>query len=189
MVKLVQYCKVKNKIKFKKRKKENRWRNNETVTDFIFLGSRITAYCDCCHKSKSSFLLGRKAMINLDSILKSRDITLLTKIHVWMWEMDHKEGWVLKNWCLQTVVMVKTLESPLDSKEIKPVNPKGNQPWIFIGRTDADTEAPILWSPDMRSWLIGKVPDARKVWGQEEKGVTEAEMFGWHHWLYGPEFE
>ena len=100
----------------------------ETVTDFIFLGSKVTASCDCCHKCKSSFLLGRKAMMNLDSILKSRDITLLTKIHVWMWEMDHKEGWVLKNWCLPIVVLEKTLESPLDCKEIKPVNLKGNQP-------------------------------------------------------------
>ena len=161
----------------------------ETVTDFIFLGSKVTAYCDCCHKSKSNFLLGRKVMTNLGSILKSRDITLLTKIHVWMWDMDHNEGWMLKNWCLQTVVMVKTLESPLDSKEIRLVNPKRNKPWIFIGRTDAETEFPILWPPDMRSWLIEKALDARKGWGQEEKGATEDGMFRWHHWLYRYEFE
>ena len=159
----------------------------EIVTNFIFLDSKITADVDCSHEIKRSLLLGRKAMMNLDSILKSRDITLLTKIHVWMWEMDHKEGWVLKNWCLQTVVMVKILESPLDSKEIKPVNLEGNQPWIFIGRTDAETEAPILWPPYMRSWLIGKVPDARKDW-EQEKGASEDAMAGWHHQRNGHEF-
>ena len=94
--------------------------------------------------------------------------------HVWMWELDHKEGWGMKNWCFQTVVLEKTLESPLDCKDIKPINPKGSQPWIFIGRTDA--EAPVLWLPDVKSWLIGKDPDAGKDWGQEEKGETEKEM-------------
>ena len=92
-----------------------------------------------------------------------------------MWESDHKEGWVPKNWCFQTVVLQKTLESPLDNKEIKPVDPKGNQPWIFTGRTDAKAEAPILWPPDVKSQLIGKDPDSRKHWGQEEKGTTEDE--------------
>ena len=102
---------------------------------------------------------------------------------VWMWELDYKESWVLKNWCLWTMVLEKTLESPLDSKskEFKSVNPKGNQPWIFIGRTDA--EAPILWPPDVKSWLIGKDPDAGKDWRQVQKGKTEDEMFGWHHRL------
>ena len=104
-----------------------------------------------------------------------------------MWELDHKEDWVLKNWCVQTVVLEKTLESPLDYKEIKRVNPKGNQPWIFFGRTDA--EAPILWSPDEKSQLIGKVPDAGKDWRREEKGTTEDDMVGWHHQLNGHEFE
>ena len=104
--------------------------------------------------------------------------------HVWMWELDYKEGWVSKNWCFWTMVLEKTLESPLDSKEIKPVNPKGNQPWIFIGRT----EAPILWPPDVKSQLIGKNPDAGQDWGQMEKRVTEDEMVGWHHWLNGHEF-
>ena len=107
--------------------------------------------------------------------------------HVWIWELDHKEGWVLKNWCFWTLVLEKTPESPLDSKEIKPVNPKGNQPWIFTGWTGA--EALILWPPDVKSWLIGKDPEAGKDWGQEEKGTTEDEIVGWHHWLNGHEFE
>ena len=106
-----------------------------------------------------------------------------------MWELDYKESWVPKNWCFWTVVLEKTLESPLDSKEIKPVNPKGNQPWIFIGRPDAEAEAPILWPPDAKSKLIGKDPDAGKDWKQEEKGITEDEMVGWHHQLDGHLFE
>ena len=104
--------------------------------------------------------------------------------HVWMWELDHKEGWALENWCFQTVLLEKTLESPLECKEIQPVHPKGDQSWIFIGRTDAEAETPILWPPDARSWLIGKDADAGKNWGQEkEKGVTEDEMVGWRHQL------
>ena len=106
-----------------------------------------------------------------------------------MWELDHKEGWALKKWCFQIVVLEKTLESLLDCKEIKPVHPKGNQPWILTGRTDAETEASILWPPDAKSHLIGKDPDAEKDWGQEEKGMTEDEIVGWHHWLNGHEFE
>ena len=156
----------------------------ETVTDFIFLGSKITSDGDCSHEIKRCLLFGKKAMTNLDSILKSRDITLPTKAHlvkamvffsshVWMWELDHKEGWVPRNWCLWIVVLEKTLESPLDCKDIKPVNPWQNQPWIFIGRTDAEAEAPIHWPPDMKNWLIWKDPDARKDWRQEEKQVTE----------------
>ena len=109
--------------------------------------------------------------------------------HVHMWEFNHKEGWVLKNGCFWIVVLEKTLESRLDSKEIKPVNPKGNQPWIFIGRTDAEAEAPILWLPDMKSQLIGKDPNAGEDWGQEEKGVTEDETVGWHYELNGHECE
>ena len=104
-----------------------------------------------------------------------------------MWEMGHKEGWALKNWCFWTVVLEKTLESPLDCKEIKPINPKGNQSWIFIGRTDA--EAPILWPPDVKSWLIRKDPDARKEKRQEVRGTTEDEMVVWHYQLDGHEFE
>ena len=109
--------------------------------------------------------------------------------HVWMWELDYKESWAPKNWCFWTVVLEKTLESPLDCKEIQPVNPKGNQPWIFTGRTDAEAEAPILWPPDVKNQLIRKDPDAGKDWRQEEKGITEDEMVGWYHWLSGHEFE
>ena len=111
-----------------------------------------------------------------------------TSGHAWMWELDHKESWALKNGCFWTVVLKKTLESPLDCK-IKPVNPKGNQSWIFTGRTDAEAEAPMLWPPDMKSWLTRKDPDAGKDWRQEEKGMTENEMVGWHHQLNGHEFE
>ena len=106
-----------------------------------------------------------------------------------MWELDHKEGWALKNWCFWAVVLEKTLDSPLDSKEIQPVHPKGNQSLVFIGRTDAEAEAPILWPPDVKIWLTGKDPDAREDWRQEEKGTTENEMVRWHHWLDRHEFE
>ena len=130
--------------------------------------------------------------------IKSRNITLLTKVHlvkamvfpIVMYGCETwtiKESWVLKNWWFWTVVLEKTLESPLDCKEIKPVNPKGN--WIFIERTDAEAETPILWPPDAKNWLTGKDPDAGKDWGQEEKGMTEDEMVGWHHWLNGHELE
>ena len=149
-------------------------------------------------KLKDTCFLGRKAMTSLDSILKSRDITLSTKVHIvkamvfsvvmyGCWELDHKEGWAPKNWYFRTVVLEMTLESPWDCKEIQPVNPKGNQYWIFTGRTD--TEAPILWSPDVKNWLTGKDPDSGKDWRQKEKGTTEDEMAGWHHWLDGHELE
>jgi len=136
-------------------------------------------------------------MTNLDSILKSRDINLPKKVHlvkaissshVWMLELDYKESWALKNWCFWSVVLEKILESPLDCKEIQPDHPKGNQSWIFIGRTDAEAETPILWPPVVKNWLIGKDPDAGKDWRQE-KGTTEDEMVGWHHQLNGHEFE
>ena len=138
---------------------------------------------------------------NLDSILKSRDITLPTKIRlvkavffpVVMYGCEswtiNKESWVPKNWCFWTVVLEETSESPLDSKEIKPVHPKGNQSWIFIRRTDAEAETPLHWPPDAKNWLIWKDPDAGKYWRQEEKGTTEDEMVGWHHRLNGHEFE
>ena len=106
-----------------------------------------------------------------------------------MWELDHKEGWMSNNWCFSTVVLENTLESPLDCKEITVVNPKGNQSWIFIGRADAKAEAPNLWPPDVKSWLIRKDPDSGKDWRQEEKGMTEDEMVGWHHQINGQEFE
>ena len=106
-----------------------------------------------------------------------------------MWELNHKEGWVPKNWCFWTVVLEKTPESLLDNKEIQPVHPKGNQSWTYITRTDAEDETPVCWPPDGKNWLLGKDPDARKDWRQEEKGMTEDEMAGWHHWLDGYEFE
>ena len=109
--------------------------------------------------------------------------------YVWMWELDHKESWVMKNRCFWTVALEKTLESSLDSTENKPVHPKGNQSWIFIGGTDAEAEALILWLPDEKSQLLGKDPDAGKDWKQEEKEMTENEMVGWYHWLNGHEFE
>ena len=147
----------------------------ETVTDFIYLGSKITADGDCSHKIKRCLLLGRKTMTNIGSILNTKDITLLTKVCIvkamvfpvvmYNVELDHKEGWALKNWCFQIVVLEKTLASPLDSKEIKPISPRGTQPWIFIGKTDSEAEAPVLWPPDGKSWLIGKNPDAGKDWG------------------------
>ena len=109
--------------------------------------------------------------------------------HVWMWELDYKESWALKNWCFWTVMLEKSLESPLDCKEIQPVHPKGNQSRIFIGRTDAEAESPKLWSRDAKNWLIGKDIDARKDWRQEEKVITEDETVGWYHRPNGHEFE
>ena len=109
--------------------------------------------------------------------------------HVWMWEFDYEESWAPKNWCFWTVVLDKTPESPLDFKEIQPVHPKGDQPWVFIERTDVEAETPILWPLDGKNWLIWKDPDVGKDWGQEEKGMTEDEMAGWHHRLNGYEFE
>ena len=148
-------------------------------------------------------------MSKLDNVLKSRDITLPTKVHlhyfadkglstqnygfssshVWVWKLDYKESWALKNWRFWTVVLKKTIESPLDSKEIQPVHPKGNQSWIFIGRTNAEAETPMLRPPDAKNWLIWKDPDAGKDWRREEKGTSEDEMVGWHHWLDGHELE
>ena len=133
-------------------------------------------------------------------IIKSRDITLPTKVHLakvmvfpvvmlWMWELDYKESWMQKNWYFWTVVLEKTLESPLNYKEIQPVHPKGDQSWVFIGGTDVEAETPILWPPNAKSWLIWKDPDAGEDWGQEEKGRTEDEMVAWYHQLNGHRFE
>ena len=169
----------------------------ETLRDFIWGGPKITADCDCSHEIKRHLLLGRKAMKNLDSILKTRDFTdkgLYSQIfgfsssHIWMWQLDCEEGWVLKNWCFWTVVLEKTLQSPLDRKEIQPVHSKGDQSWVFIGRTDAEAETPILWPPHVKSWLIGKDFGAGRDWGQKEKGTTEDEMARWHHGLTGHQF-
>ena len=146
----------------------------ETAADFILGGSKISADGDCSHEIKRCLLLGRKTMTNLDSILKSRDMSLSTKIHLvqpvvflvvmYGCEWDHKDSWTLKNWFFWTVVLEKTLGSPLDIKEIKPVHPKGNQSWIFTGRTAAETEAPICWPHDAMNWFTGKYPDAGKDW-------------------------
>ena len=123
----------------------------------------------------------------------SKDLSIqgsgFSSSHVWMWGLDYKKSWALKNWCFWTMVLEETFESPLDCKEIQPVHPKGDQSWVFIGRTDAEAETPILWPPDVKNWLIWKNPDAGKDWGQGEKGTTEDEMVGWHHWLDGHEFE
>ena len=144
----------------------------ETVTDFIFLGSQITSDSDYSHEIKSCLLLGREAITNLDSVLKSRGITLLTKVHtvscdfssshVWMWELGHKEGWVPNYWFFQTVVLEKTLESPLDCKEIKSVNPTGNQSWIFTKKTDTEAEPPVFWPP-----LCEKLTHWKSPWSWE----------------------
>ena len=112
----------------------------------------------------------------------------MTYGYVWMWKLDCEESWALKNWCFWTVVLEKTLESPLDCKEIQPVHSEGDQPWVFFGRNNAKAEIPVLWPPHAKSWLFGKDCDAGRVWGQEEKGTTEDEMAGWHHWLDGHEF-
>ena len=149
-------------------------------------------------KLKDTLLLGRKAMINLGSILKSKRHYFANKgpssqsfgfssSHVRMWELGSKESWAPKNWGFWTVVLEKTLESPLDCKEIQPVYTKGNQSWIFVGRTDAEVETPILWPHNAKRWLTGKDPDAGEDWRQEEKGTTEDEMIGWHQRLDGLE--
>ena len=151
----------------------------ERVADFIFLGSKITADGDCSHEIKRYLLLGRKVMTNLDNILKSRDINFadegpysqsyeFSSSHVWMWELDHKESWALKNWYFWTVVLEKTLESPLVCKEIKPINPEGNKSWIFIGRTDAEAETPhfshLMWRTDSleKTLMLGKIESRRR---------------------------
>ena len=179
----------------------SRWGNNgncDRFSFFFFFGSNFTAVGDYSYEIKRHLLLGRKAITNLDSILKSRDIANkgpssqsygFSGSHVWMWELDYKESWMLKNWCFWTVMLEKTLESPLDCKEFQLVHPKGNHPWIFIGRTDAEAETPILWPPDEKNWLIGKDPDAGKDWKPKEKGMIEDEIVGWYHWLNGHDFE
>ena len=161
-------------------------------------GSKITADSDAVMNLKDACSLEKKLWPTIQHI-KSRDITLPTKVslvkaivfsssHVWMWELDYKEIWALKNWCFWTVVLEKTLESSLNCKEIQPVHPQGDQSWVFIGRTDAEADTSVLWPPHAKSWLTGKDPDAGRDWGQEEKGKTEDEMVGWHHQLDEHEF-
>ena len=162
------------------------WKQWKTILE----GSKISADGDCSHEIKRHLLLGRKVMTNLNSILKSKDITLPTKVHLVKamvisvvmygcecWTIKKVEHWTTDAFWM--VVLEKTLESPLDCKEIQLVHPKGNQSWIFTGRTDAEAQAPILWPPDVQSWLIRKDPDPGKDWGQEEKGMTEDDMIDW----------
>ena len=170
----------------------------ETVTDFILGGSKITADGDYSRRIKRCCSLEEK-LGPTQHIKKQRHYFANKRPssksygffsgHVWMWELDYKESWVLKNWCFWTVVLEKTLESPLDCKEIQPVHPEGNQSWIFIGRTNVEAETPILWPHDVKNWLIWKAPDAGKDWGWEEEGITEDGMVGWHHQHNGHEFE
>ena len=150
----------------------------ETATDFFFFGSKITADGDCSHEIKKTLAPWKESYGQLRQHIKklrhyfadkgpSSQSYSFSSSHVWMWELDHKESWAPKNWCFWTVVLAKTLESPLDCKEIKPVNPKRNQSWNFIGRMDAEAEAPILWPPEAKNWLIWKDPDAGRDCGQE----------------------
>ena len=172
----------------------------ETAADFIFLGFQnhcrwwlqpwnkkmLTPWKESYDQPRQHIKKQRHYFVN--KCLASEGYGFSSS-HVWMWELDSKESWVPKNWYFWTVVLVKTLESPLDCREIQPVHLKGGQSWGCIGRTDAEPEAPILWPPHVKSWLIGKDPDAGRGWGQEEKGTTEDEMAGWHHRLDGHEFE
>ena len=165
----------------------------------IFLGSKITADGDCSHEIKRHLILGRKSYDQPRQHIKKQRHYFANKgptsqgygfssNNVWVWELGYKERWAPKNWCFCTVVLEKTLESPLDCKEIQPVHPKGDQSWVFIGRTDVEAETPILWPPDVKSRLIWKDPNVGKDWRQEEKGTTEDQMVRWHHQLNGHEF-
>ena len=163
----------------------------------ILLGSKVTADGDCSHEVKRHLFLGRKAMTNLDSELKNRDITLPMKVHLVKAMFFPVVIYGCESWTIKLSKELMLLDcgagedswESLDSKEIKPVNPKGNQSWIFTERTDAEAETPIIWPPDVKSQLIRKDPDAGKDWRQEETGKTENKMVGWHHWLNGHEFE
>ena len=176
----------------------NRWGNTENSERLYFLELQnhcrwwlqpwnqktLTAWKESCDQPRQHIKKQRHYFA--DTGLSSEGYSFSSS-HVWMWELDHKESWVLKNWCFWTVVLDKTLESPLDCKETQPVHPKGDQSWMFFGKS-VEAETPILWPPDAKSWLIWKDPDAGKDWGQEEKGTTEDEMVGWHHRLNGHEF-
>ena len=177
----------------------NRWGNNGNSDRLNFLWLENHCSSDCSHEIKIHVFLGRKVMTNLDSILKAETLLCQQSLssqgygfssgHAWMWELEYKESWMPKNWCFWIVVLEKTPESPLDCKEIQPVHPKGSQSWVFIGRTDAEAETPVLWPHALKNWLTGKDPDAGKDWRWEEKGMTESEMVGWQHRLNGHEFE
>ena len=165
----------------------------------LFLGSKITADGDCSHEIKRC-LLGEKSYDQPKQYIRkqrhyfadkvsSSESFVFSSSHIWMWDLDCKESWVLKNWCFWTTVLEKTIKSLFDCKEIQPVHPKGNQSWIFIGRPEAEAETPMLWLPDVKNWLIGKDPVAGKDWRQEEKGSTEDYMVELHHRLNGHKFE
>ena len=172
------------------------WKQWKTL---LFLAPKSLQMVTAAMKLRDAYSLEEKLWLPRQHIKKQRHYFAhkgpssqsygFSSSHVWMWELDYKESWMLKNWCFWTVVLEKTLESRLDCKEIQQVNPQGNQSWIFIGKTDAETETPIPWPPDAKSWLIWKDPDAGKDWGQEERGMTEDEMVEWHHPLNGSEIE
>ena len=173
------------------------WKQWQTL---FFWGSRIPADGDCSCEIKRCLVPWKKSYYNSRQQMKKPRHYFADKCgfsqsydfsssQVWMWKLDHKESWVLKYWCFWTVVLEKTLENSLDCKESKPVNPKGNQSWTFIGRTEAKVEIPLLWPSDAKNWLFGKDSNTGKDWRQEEKGTTEDEMVGWLHWLNGHEFE
>ena len=181
---------------------ENKWGNSINSVRLSFGGLQNHCRWWLQEEIKRCLLFGRKVMTNLDSILKSRDITFPTKVRLVKamvfpmamyvcesWAVKKERLWMPKNRCFWTVVLEKTLESPLDCKEIQPVHSEGDQPWDFFGVNDADAETPVLWPPHAKSWLIGKDADAGRDWGQEEKGTTEDEMAGWHHRLDGRESE
>ena len=177
----------------------NRWGNNGNSDRLYFLG--LQNHCRwVTAPMKLTLVLWKKSYGKPRQCVKKQRHHFTNKSlysqsyrfsssHVQMWDLDHREGRVLKKWSFQTLVLEKILESPLDCKKIRPVNPKGNQPWIFVGKTDAEAEAPIFWPPDEKNWLIGKDPDSRKDWRQEEKGMTEDEIIGWHHWFNRQKFE
>ena len=171
----------------------------ETVADIIFWAPKSLQMVTAAMKLKDTYSLEEKYDQPRQHIKKQRHYFAnkgpssegygFSSSHIWMWELDYKESWAPKNWCFWTVVLEKTLESPLDCRKIQPVHSKGNQSWMFIGRTDVEAEAPILWPPDVKNWLIRKDPDAGKDWRQEEKEMTEDEMVGWHNQLNGHELE
>ena len=177
---------------------ENRWGNNGNSERLFFWAPKSLQMVTAAMKLKDAYSLEKSYDQPRQHIIKQRHYFAnkgpssqgygFSSSHVWMWELDYKESWVQENWYFWTVVLEKTLESPLDCKEIQPVHPKGNQLWMFIGRTDVEAETPIPWSPDVKNWLIWKDPDAGKDWRQKEKGKIDDEMVGWHHQLNGHEF-
>ena len=176
---------------------EKHWKQRKTL---FSLASKGVPTVTAAKKLKDTCSLGKKIYDNAGKQMKKQSHYFVDKVpshqsygfsssHVWMWALDGKESWAPRNWCFGIVVLEKTLESPMDCKEMKPVHPKGNPSWIFIGSTDADSKDPMYWLPDGKNWLTVKDPDAGKDWRREEKGMTEDETVEWHHWIYGHEFE